>query len=78
MSRKWGVLASRHQPQRQRRRARLRHVGGGAPGQRVAQAGAEAYYRPWGFRNGQFVELFARGFATLHSEDGGVTGGDSF
>ena len=51
---------------------------GGSTGSRVLQAGAEAYWRPWGFRNGQFVELFLRGFQTLHSENGGTTGSDSF
>ena len=77
VSRKWGVLAS----------ITSRNGGGvepsfgavgGSPGQRVTQAGVEAYYRPWGFRNGEFVEVFARGFATLDSENGGNTGGDSF
>lgn len=77
VSRKWGVLAS----------LTLRNGGGVGPnaglaggpaGQRVGQTGAEVYYRPWGFRNGQFVELFARGFMTPHSESGALEGGDSF
>lgn len=78
LTRKWGVLAS----------VTLRNgagvtpgfgaVGGGSPGRRTTQAGVEAYYRPWGWRNGQFVELFARGFMTLSSQNGGFTGGDSF
>lgn len=38
------------------------------------QAGAEAYWRPWGFRNGRYTELFARGFETLYSKGGGTTG----
>jgi adsorption protein A len=77
VSRKWGVLAS----------LTVRNGGGvepgfgavgGTPGTRSTQAGVEAYYRPWGFRNGEFVEVFARGFATLDSQSGGMTGGDSF
>ncbi len=38
------------------------------------QAGAEAYWRPWGFRNGRYTEVFARGFETLYSKGGGATG----
>lgn len=38
------------------------------------QAGAEAYWRPWGFRNGRYTEVFARGFETLYSKGGGTTG----
>lgn len=38
------------------------------------QAGVEAYWRPWGYRNGRYVELFARAFETLYSEGGGATG----
>lgn len=76
LERKWGVLAS----------LTWRPGGGALPGfgatgggaARVLQAGAEAYWRPWGFRNGQFVEVFLRGFETLHSEGGGATGSDSF
>ena len=76
VSRKWGVLAS----------LTLRNGGGiqpgvgpvGAGGPRVTQSGVEAYYRPWGFRNGRFVEVFARGFATLDHQNGGATGSDSF
>jgi hypothetical protein len=77
VSRKWGVLAS----------VTYRNGAGALPsfgavsgptGNRTLQAGVEAYYRPWGFRNGRFVEVFLRGFETLHSEQGGATGGDSF
>lgn len=78
VSRRWGVLASITSRNGSGVAPGFGTVGGGAPGQRVTQAGAEVYYRPWGFRNGQFVEVFARGFATLHSENGGDTGGDSF
>ncbi|MBC7548474.1 MAG: tetratricopeptide repeat protein, partial [Polaromonas sp.] len=40
------------------------------------QAGIEGYWRPWGYQNGQYVELFARAFQTLYSK-GGATGGDT-
>jgi tetratricopeptide (TPR) repeat protein len=77
VSRKWGVLAS----------LTSRNGSGVTPGagiigpggsRRTEQAGVEAYYRPWGFRNGQFVEVFARGFAALHTEGGGSSGGETF
>ncbi|MDB5899513.1 MAG: bacteriophage adsorption protein [Ramlibacter sp.] len=77
LTRKWGVLAS----------VTLRNGAGIAPGfgningsgsGRVTQAGVEGYYRPWGYRNGEFVELFARGFMTLNDQNNGLTGGESF
>jgi len=76
VERRFGVLAS----------LTYRKSGGVEPGFGVTspgavntlQAGAEAYWRPWGFRNGRFVELFVRGFETLHSEGGGLTGSESF
>jgi hypothetical protein len=77
LERRWGVLAS----------LGMRNAGGVVPGvgvvggptgSRTTQAGAEVYYRPWGWRNGEFVEFFARGFMTLDNEAGGFTGGDSF
>lgn len=40
------------------------------------QAGIEGYWRPWGYQNGQYVELFARAFQTLYSK-GGAKGGDT-
>ena len=40
------------------------------------QAGVEGYWRPWGYQNGQYVELFARAFQTLYSK-GGAKGGDT-
>ncbi len=49
----------------------------GAVGSKTAQVGVEAYWRPFGYRNGRYVELFARGFETLYSQAGGATGGDS-
>lgn len=78
VSRKWGVLASITSRNGSGVVPGFGAVGGSAGGQRVAQAGVEGYYRPWGFRNGEFVEIFARGFATLDNENGGNTGGDSF
>lgn len=77
LERRWGVLAS----------LTMRNAGGVVPGigvvggptgSRTTQAGAEVYYRPWGWRNGEFVEFFGRGFMTLDNENGGFTGGDSF
>ncbi|MCG2592764.1 tetratricopeptide repeat protein [Ramlibacter sp. XY19] len=78
VSRKWGVLAS----------LTSRNGAGVLPGfgltggpvnERTTQAGAEVYYRPWGYRNGEFVELFARGFITLDNGNStGFSGGDSF
>lgn len=38
------------------------------------QAGVEGYWRPWGYRNGRYVEVFARAFETLYSKGGGATG----
>ena len=46
-------------------------------GSKTGQVGVEAYWRPFGFRNGRYVELFARGFETLYSQAGGPTGGAS-
>jgi len=41
------------------------------------QAGVEAYWRPWGYQNGRYVEVFARGFGTLYSQGRNTTGIDS-
>ncbi len=79
VSRKWGVLASITSRNGAGPVPGFGTTVGGLPGSaRVVQAGAEAYYRPWGFMNGQFVELFARGFETLSSKAGGLEGGESF
>ncbi|RYF44166.1 MAG: bacteriophage N4 adsorption protein A [Comamonadaceae bacterium] len=76
VSRTWGVLAS----------LAYRNGGGVVPGFGVApgsagtktlQAGAEVYWRPFGYRNGRYVEVFGRGFNTLYSQAGGATGSDS-
>ncbi|MEO8384323.1 MAG: tetratricopeptide repeat protein [Betaproteobacteria bacterium] len=54
---------------------------GPAPGTRSAtdslQAGVEIYWRPFGYRNGRYTELFARAFETLYNKGGGATGGDT-
>ena len=39
-------------------------------------AGFEAYWRPWGYSNGRYIEPFLRGYAALHSSLGGPTGLD--
>jgi adsorption protein A len=49
----------------------------GPVGSKSTQIGAEAYWRPFGYMNGRYVELFARGFETLYSQAGGATGNDS-
>ena len=38
------------------------------------QAGVEGYWRPWGYRNGRYVELFVRAFESVYSKGGGATG----
>lgn len=40
-------------------------------------AGAEAYWRFLGYQDGRYPELFARGFETLYSQNGGATGGST-
>ncbi|MDE2606351.1 MAG: hypothetical protein KGL68_10580 [Burkholderiales bacterium] len=78
VSRKWGVLAS----VTSRNAAGIEPVFGaiGSGGnQRTTQGGTEAYWRPWGYGGGRYVEVFARGFATLAADAPGAwTGGDSF
>lgn len=79
ISRKWGVLASITHRNGGNVQPGFGTVGGAPSGQRVTQLGAEAYWRPWGYRNGQFVEAFVRGFTTLDNDaPGALTGGDSF
>jgi adsorption protein A len=41
---------------------------------RSTVVGAEAYWRPFGYRNGQLFEVFARGYATLSSSTAGPKG----
>jgi len=49
----------------------------GPVGNKTVQAGVEAYWRPFGYRNGRYVEVFARGFETLYNQAGGATGSGS-
>lgn len=56
--------------------------GAGGLGSNVAvnqstQLGSELYWRPFGYRNGQWLEVYTRGFETLNSSAGGLTGSDS-
>ena len=41
---------------------------------RSTVVGTEAYWRPFGYRNGQLLEVFARGYATLSSTMAGPKG----
>ena len=54
---------------------------GPTPGTRAGadslQAGIEGYWRPWGYRNGRYAEVFARAFETLTSKGDGMTGGST-
>lgn len=70
VSREWGVFASL---------GYRNAVGGGGsssgvPGSSTLQAGVEAYWRPWGYWNGRYAEVFVRAFETLYSKGGGATG----
>lgn len=47
------------------------------PGADSLQAGVEGYWRPWGYQNGQYAEVFARAFQTLYANGGGATGLDT-
>ena len=38
------------------------------------QGGVEAYWRPWGYQNGQYAEVFARAFQTLYNQSGASGG----
>ncbi|CAN5569123.1 hypothetical protein BH11PSE7_BH11PSE7_34000 [soil metagenome] len=76
ITRRWGLLAS----------LTYRNGGGAVPGfgvgsgglgTKTLQAGVEAYWRPFGYQGGHYVELFARAFESLYSQAGGATGGDS-
>jgi tetratricopeptide (TPR) repeat protein len=50
--------------------------GGGGGGDSL-QAGVETWWRPWGYNNGRYAEVFARAFDTLYSKEGGATGAQS-
>jgi adsorption protein A len=72
LSRTWGVFAALSY----RGAGALRGIAGGAAdaGGDGLQAGAEAYWRPFGSRDGKQFELFARGYQSLRSDAGGPTG----
>lgn len=46
----------------------------GSTADKSVQAGAEAYWRPFGYLDGHIVELYARAYETLYSKAGNVTG----
>jgi tetratricopeptide (TPR) repeat protein len=48
-------------------------VAPGATGDTL-QAGVETYWRPAGYRNGRYIELFARAFETVYNEGSGGSG----
>ncbi|MBX3478112.1 MAG: hypothetical protein KF910_10910 [Brevundimonas sp.] len=49
----------------------------GGGGEDVTQAGAEAYWRVGGYRNGRPLDVFVRAYGTLDAPAGYATGGDS-
>lgn len=49
----------------------------GGGGEDVVQAGAEAYWRVGGYRNGRPLDVFVRAYGTLDAPAGYATGGDS-
>jgi hypothetical protein len=50
---------------------------GAAPRADTLQAGIEAYWRPFGYRNARHVELFARTFGALYARDSHSSFGDT-
>lgn len=46
----------------------------GSTADKSVQAGAEAYWRPFGYLDGHIVELYARAYETLYSKAGNTTG----
>lgn len=70
VSRDWGIIASLSY------RGAVSGFGVEAGPSDSIQGGVEAYWRPWGYNNGQYAEVFVRGFETLHS-NGGATGLDT-
>ncbi|MDC8758289.1 NfrA family protein [Janthinobacterium fluminis] len=73
LSRNWGVFAALSY----RGATALRGIAAGAAdtSNDGVQAGAEAYWRPFGSHNGRQFELFARAYATLRSSAGERSGG---
>jgi len=46
----------------------------GSTADKSVQAGAEAYWRPFGYFDGHTIELYARAYETLYSKAGNTTG----
>jgi adsorption protein A len=46
----------------------------GSIADKSVQAGAEAYWRPFGYLDGHVIELYARAYETLYSKAGNTTG----
>ena len=46
----------------------------GSTADKSVQAGAEAYWRPFGYLDGHTIELYARAYETLYSKAGNTTG----
>ena len=71
VSRQWGLIASLSY------RGAVSGLGvNPSTGADTLQGGVEAYWRPWGYQNGQYAEVFARAFQTLYNQ-GGPTGGQT-
>ena len=69
VSREWGLIASLSY------RGIVSGVGVNPnAGTDSVQGGVEAYWRPWGYQNGQYAEVFARAFQTLYSQVGASGG----
>jgi len=69
VSREWGLIASLSY------RSAVAGLGVNPnAGADSLQGGVEAYWRPWGYQNGQYAEVFARAFQTLYNQ-GGAAGG---
>lgn len=72
VSRVWGLTLSLTMSRDQPLPAEA-GLGGGVP-TRSTVSGFEAYWRPFGYRNGEALEAFVRGYATLQSSQAGPIG----
>lgn len=69
VSRDWGLIASLSY------RGAVSGLGvNPSSGNASLQGGAEVYWRPWGYQNGQYAEVFARAFQTLYRQGGSSDG----
>lgn len=69
VSRQWGLIASLSY------RGAVPGLGVNAnTGTDSLQGGIEAYWRLWGYQNGQYAEVFARAFQTLYNQAGTAGG----